>query len=347
MVKIQVSIGMFIIPNNCCISNHQPIYFCSGNKIHNTPASYPSRWIYDNRYYFHLFYGKFDNDEQDCASDEQNDAYNLGSEEFQRFAFMLDIRLKVWAAIRMDAVDQLFDMSEAFNDKAIICGCKYNQLNECEHSATSKEHLYTRGLSLVYGGFSNRKELVDQMCHCDILDMTPEAGGSISLSENPLLENKCRPFVMMVPVTASAREIYFMDTQMRKKKVLIEQNEALLFGGNTVHGGVTYAGDEKSDLKPVLHVLFQSYYHNPDVKEDTITMFPAEIAANDPTFLRILSNEKQLEGIKHHMDVVVKAFPSCIKKNNKKKINHALIQYLVESMQKLTNAMNNKRKVDS
>ena len=131
----------------------------------------------------------------------------MNTEEFKKIARMVDIRLKVWAAIVLDAAEQFFNLTELLQENAIVCGCKYNH-SICRHDASSspqsQEHLYTRGLSIIYGGYSNRSvELVDQMCHCDILD-----SGDYSTSDNPKLDQLCRPVVLIVPLTSSPRELY-------------------------------------------------------------------------------------------------------------------------------------------
>jgi hypothetical protein len=257
---------------------------------------------------------------------------------------MVDIRLKVWAAIVLDAAEQFFDLTELLNENAIVCGCKYNH-SICRHDASSspqsQEHLYTRGLSIIYGGYSNRSvELVDQMCHCDILD-----SGDYSTSDNPKLDQLCRPVVLIVPLTSSPRELYFMDSQMRKKKILVEKNDALTFGGDTPHGGVTYAGDRSNaDLKPAVHLIFHSIHHDTsEEKNDTIKVFPQEIVQNDPSFLKYLNVEQQLDGVKYHMDAAVSAVCGCSRKKNKHG-NQVLKQYIEECTDKLSRWANGKRK---
>jgi hypothetical protein len=59
---------------------------------------------------------------------------------------------------------------------------------------------------------------------------TRDLGASYSVSDNPKLKNKCRPCVLIVPLTKSSREVYFMDTQIRKKKVLVEENAMDCYG---------------------------------------------------------------------------------------------------------------------
>lgn len=100
----------------------------------------------------------------------------MGTEEFKKVALIVDMRFKVWTAVALNATEQFFDSSEVLSDVGIICGCKYSG-RKCPHEARNlvlEEHLYTRRLSLIYGGYSNKKELVDQMCHCDVLDVTTD-----------------------------------------------------------------------------------------------------------------------------------------------------------------------------
>lgn len=158
------------------------MHFIIGNNINNTPSSYKGQWDHDKRFYVHLFCGLPDA-VQDSASPKQIEAFQLGTEEFKKVALIVDMRFKVWTAVALNATEQFFDSSEVLSDVGIICGCKYSG-RKCPHEARNlvlEEHLYTRGLSLIYGGYSNKKELVDQMCHCDVLDVTTDLGASYSL----------------------------------------------------------------------------------------------------------------------------------------------------------------------
>eukprot|EP00956_Cyclotella_meneghiniana_P013328 scaffold19185_cov47-Cyclotella_meneghiniana.AAC.1 len=101
--------------------------------------------------------------------------------------------------------------------------------------------------ALLYGGFTESTELADQLCHCDIP----------GLSTCKKFDSLCKPFAAIIPLSQDGRELYFVGSLMKKNRVNVNFGEAILFFGDTPHGGITYAKSEKQQppLYTSLHLI--------------------------------------------------------------------------------------------
>lgn len=280
-------------------------------------------WPFDDRYFFFL--------EDSLAKPCQVKKYQLNHEPFKENVERIYIRLMLWISVTLDAVEDFFDMSGLFTDEKILCGCILNcQLSDshniCQHhqrNYKSLAHLWPFGLSLLFGGFTDRDDLVNQVCHLDVKDM----------KKNTKLISRCKPCILVVPLEATGRDIFFMDTSMKTKVVHVGYNDALIFGGNTPHGGVTYQKNgTETPLHCALHIAFYSSHHKVKTDDAYVTVMPEQIAMNDPALLSSLNSAQQLHAVKSFMDVAITASENCLKSPQS---NADLGKYLEKSLKKM------------
>ena len=171
----------------------------------------------------------------------------------------------------------------------------------------NEHHLYRSSPSLVYGGYTDHPSaVVDQICHGDIAYTEVVVDGAVenvSVSENPHLKGLLKPLALITPLTSNGRSVYFVNGVTNKQVVHLEQNECVVFLGDTPHGGTTYPKGNKIEMFPSYHMYFHSTKH-PLNDELFLQYAIKEVVYNTPEFMPYLEAEQKVEGIAHMFDAM-------------------------------------------
>jgi hypothetical protein len=235
----------------------------TGTKINNdTMFGMTDNWAYDYRWYIPT----------KSAISEQVTTYSLDREEFQRNLEHTRHRLALWfgsvhncphEVCKIPTTDEFVDLE--VGPPPIV------------EEKQSEPHIYVDELSVLFGGWATNEsqeslrrnkliddvsQLTDQISHVDTKDIEVQ-GRLCGVSHNPLLRGKCKPHSACIPLL-DFREMYFQEGPRRKVNVRARVGEAILFGGDTVHGEKTYHAAEQGvdfSMHVSLHVYFKSLHH--------------------------------------------------------------------------------------
>lgn len=253
-----------------------------------------------------------------AASKAQVKAFDLGNKQFRNDIEDNRIKLILYFSVTMSTVEEVFPLPDFLENKKAICG-KNASNSERLSPAKTKDciHMESTSCTLLYGGYTDGNDLADQLCHCDIPATTTD-GKLVSLSTCNKFTDLCKPHILIIPLTEKGREIYFLSSLMEKIRIKVNYGEALIYFGDTPHGGITYA---KSGNKPPLHACLQFYMisnHYTFEKKDE-SYYPEVTVMNEPALLRHLQPKHQISGLKRMLDNICDAAEACAttESNNK------------------------------
>ncbi|KAK1734890.1 hypothetical protein QTG54_014350 [Skeletonema marinoi] len=199
----------------------------------------------------------------------------------------LQVRLLLYIANTFNIPDEIFLMETHDNLRKMQAKKTDLNVGYSLSNTDSACHLSLTGESIVHGGFQtpgferDHPKPIHQIPHQDIGEASVN-GKNYSVSQNPWLKKLFKPSSIFIPICEQGRKIVFfpplgtlLGQQCDPTVVTVKKGQLLIFEGDVVHGGFTYArpndDNEPLPLYPSLHCVLQSSLHKRDLESFDIS----------------------------------------------------------------------------